>query len=119
MLVVKTYLGESPGKGIGLFAGEPIQQGQEVWVFHPSIDLLFAENDVPQEAREFFDTYAIEYEPGNYMVHVDNARFINHSEEPNIVHLGGFYPSVASRDIAADEEITVAYETIDIHGVDF
>jgi len=37
--------------------------------------------------------------------------FINHSSEPNIVYLGN--DIVAARDLAAGEELTIDYRTLD------
>jgi hypothetical protein len=60
MLTVKTKLKEVPGKGIGLIADQEIKKGQTVWTYNSLIDIKIKEKDVPKEAKEFYDKYALD-----------------------------------------------------------
>lgn len=42
MLLVPTFLSQSPIHGLGLFAAEPVSQGAVVWKFAPGFDLTVA-----------------------------------------------------------------------------
>jgi uncharacterized protein len=109
MLMVKSYLGYSKIHGLGLFAAEDISLGALVWQ-HGLIDQEFTKEQIaslPAIAKEFIGHFGSEVEPGVFSLCGDNARFMNHSKEPNISSAGsrGF----ALRDIAAGEEITCDY----------
>lgn len=112
MLLVPTRVAPSPVEGLGLFAAEDIAAGTEVWRFEPRFDQLIDIADVrtaPAAFRRFFDTYCYESHdfPGRYVLSCDHAKFINHSDAPNIAARG--LSSYATRDIAAGEEITCDY----------
>lgn len=119
MLTVKTKLKEIPGKGIGLIANQEIRKGQTIWTYNPLIDIKIKKKDIPKEAKEFFDTYAVD-QGGDYIViNTDNARFTNHSKNPNIKSLGHFKDNIALRDIHKGEELTIDYDEIDVNDHDF
>lgn len=119
MLVVKTVLKEAEGKGVGLFADQDIKKGQTVWTYSPIIDVKVKKDSIPEEAKEFFHTYAVDH-GGDYLyLNTDNARFINHASDPNTKSLGSFKDNIAVRDIRKGEEITIDYGEIDVNGVDF
>lgn len=119
MLVVKTKLKEITSKGIGLVADQAIKKGQSVWVFNPIIDIKVHKEDIPKEAQDFFDTYAVDIGEEFVFLNTDNARFTNHSDNPNMKSLGRFLDNVALRDIQAGEELTINYNEIDIYGANF
>lgn len=118
MYLVKTQLGRSSIQGIGLFASEMIKEGVLVYIkteWDPEFKPEELDN-IPQKARDlilyhgFFDEKS-----GLYMIDVDNGRFVNHSDNPNVVvHRNritdGMY---AVRDILPGEEITVNYRSFD------
>lgn len=114
MLLVPTYVAPSAIQGLGLFAVEPIAAGTPVWRFTPPFDQLLDIEDVrraPAAFRHFFDTYCyVSHDfPGRYVLSCDHAKFINHADAPNMASEGTI--SVATRDIAAGEEITCDYGT--------
>lgn len=121
MLMVKTRLGVSPIAGIGLFADEDIPAGTITWRFIPDFDQLFSESQIeslPEPARTQMRTYAYKHEAtGKYVYCLDNARFMNHADDPNTkgVHDAGEIEGydVATRDIAWGEELTCDYFTFD------
>jgi hypothetical protein len=126
MLLIDTYLAPSKIEGIGLFAKEPISKGTKVWEFTPGFDLELSPEEVDRLAagcRERILNYA--YFNAQKMRHIlcsDDARFMNHSEEPNVIDVGFGNgdgkegESFAARDIDPDEELTEDYRTYDQSG---
>ncbi len=116
MLLVKTYLGKSKIHGLGLFAGEFIPQGKLVWKFAPGFDFIIKDSDLkkfPKAAKDFvlhFGYY--EKNKKRHVINPDDARFFNHSKNPNVVDINPT-ESIARRDIKKDEEITCNYFEFD------
>lgn len=118
MLIVKTNLKYSEIHGLGCFAGEDIKKGQTVWRFDEGIDLVFKESDLskfPVSFVEFLKMYA--YSPladseKSYVLCADNARHMNHDENPNLDETPDGL-NVALRDIKAGEELTCNYNQFD------
>jgi len=116
MMLVRTTLSQSPIAGIGLFAAEFIPKGTVVWEFNPLVDLVLTQEEVETlspTAREQFYNYA--YFDDAYQKYVlcgDDARFFNHSDDPNCTHPideQGPDITIAARDIDIGEEITCDY----------
>ncbi len=115
MLNIKTTLGSSSIAGTGLFAAEFIPKGTVIWQFDPLIDQVYTEEQFQSMSpgnRSFLKTYCFMY-IGKYYLCVDNARFFNHSDEPNCMssdfnekNLG---VTIAKRDIEIGEELTDDY----------
>ena len=120
MLVVRTNLGPSSIHGIGAFAGEPIRKGQVVWQFDPRIDLRFPLSDLsnfPPAVQEHFVTrcYVEMFQGQKVMVICsDNAQYVNHSTDPNLVDSEDGHVEIAARDIAVGEELTCNYYISDL-----
>jgi len=122
MLLVKTKLAASSIHGIGLFADEEIAAGTEVWRFVKGFDLdLTPEElaDLPAHIREWLADHFgyLDYHFNRYILPVDDARFINHSDHPNIspdYSLDSYGVDLSLRDIAKNEEITTDYKTFEI-----
>ena len=119
MLTIKTKLKEVPGKGIGLISDQEIKKGQTVWIYNPIIDITVKKKDVTKEVKDFFDIYSCDLGGDIYMLNVDDARFINHSKNPNIKNLGSYDKSIALKNIKKGEEITIDYNTIDVTDINF
>jgi SET domain-containing protein len=123
MLMVKTRLGPSDIAGIGLFAAEDIPKGTVTWRFMPAYDRLLTEADIdmlPEPARSnILDHVYLDATSNQFVLCADNARFMNHADDPNTagVHEPGSIEGfdVATRDIAAGEELTCDYRTFDAH----
>jgi hypothetical protein len=121
MLLVKTRLGQSPIDGTGLFAAEAIKAGTVTWRFMPGFDQLFTLEQIaalPDVARAAIETYTyVHRASGLYVYCLDNARFMNHADDPNTagVHIEGSIEGydVATRDIAEGEELTCDYRQFD------
>jgi uncharacterized protein len=122
MLWVKTQLKMSNISGLGLFADEPIPKGAVVWRFEAMLDILYSEDAIKllsESAQKQFHNYAfLDKTHQKYMLCGDDARFFNHSDNPNC---DDKHPNItyALRDISAGEEMTVNYRDfygdIDIH----
>lgn len=119
MLLVKTHLDRSSIHGIGLFATEPIPKGTVIWRLEPSIDVQLDEAQIAAlapPARAQIEKYTyLDLVLGKYVLCGDDARFFNHAEDPNCHDFpdahGG--TTVAARDIAAGEELTCDYASLD------
>ena len=117
MLRVKIKLSESKidGAGIGLFANEFIKKDTIIWEFVPFIDLEFSQSEydnINGLDKEFLTKYCFKY-IGKYYLCVDNARFFNHSDNPNCYSADFTENSLgytrAKRDIEIGEELTDDY----------
>lgn len=114
MLVIPTYIERSEIDGLGLFAASNIESGSITWYLDPSIDLVMSKElfntiisvveDPEQKERLTKWSYT---RNEDIIFCVDNAKFINHSNSPNIKCEGQY--DVAIRDIAKGEEITCDY----------
>ena len=120
VLLVKTKIGPSAIEGIGLFADQFIPKGTSVWKFVPRFDMRFSKADVaamPEILRETFLKYAyLNADKGKYVWCFDNARFFNHSDDPNCIQgppIEGKTCDIAVRDISLGEEITGDYRAFD------
>jgi len=115
MLRVNTVLKESNISGIGLFANEFIPQGTLIFKYDPGFDSRFPEKLVVQMGhKSFFDHYAVyDSKTECYHLALDNTRFINHSNEPNIKYDSNKLGSVALIDINIGEEITEDYKSLE------
>ncbi|MDP3956711.1 MAG: SET domain-containing protein [bacterium] len=119
---MKTKIGPSKIHGIGLFADELIPNGTILWKYVPGFDLRFTKEEVeklPEAVQKFIHFYDYESKDTGYLVIcADNARFYNHSEDPNtegidLPETDGEGGDVAARDIHLGEEITCDYEKMD------
>jgi len=118
MMLVKTQLSLSGIHGIGLFADEFIPRGTVIWRYSPGLDRVFTREELMSMSeldREFLETYCFKYF-GKYYLCVDDARFMNHSTNPNCTDVGvdeikdndmGY--TAALKDIQAGEELTCDY----------
>ncbi len=117
MLFVKTYIASSEISGIGLFAKEFIPKGTRIWKFVPGLDVMIDEKVYNSYREEIFfedlDKYAYKSElSGFHFYCVDDAKFMNHSEDSNTFEENSdFGSTVAKRDIHVGEEITCNYKT--------
>lgn len=120
MLMVRVRIDRSPIHGLGVFAVEPIAAGTPVWRFTPGFDLdLDAGLLAPQPPlfREVLLHYGyIDARSKRFILCCDDARFINHSDRPNLRtdrRADPYGIDVAARDIAAGEELTLDYELME------
>lgn len=122
MLLVKTKIGPSKVHGIGLIADQFIKKGAPVWRFTPGLDLKIDEKDLiklPKLAQECFLHYCYHSVVDNtYVLPFDDARFFNHSKNPNTASID--IPDdkegleIALRDINPGEELLCDCREFDV-----
>ena len=112
MFTVKTFLDKSKISGMGSMAGEFISKGTVIWKFQENFDVKIDDlqfKQLPKLAKEFvlhFGYYS--KKEGGYILCMDNAKYTNHSKNPNMKMVDEIY-SIATRDIMEGEEITEDY----------
>jgi hypothetical protein len=116
VVLVKTSLGRSALHGLGVFAVEFLCEGTQVWRFTPGFELDLDPvrlDGLSAAHREYLLHYGyIDARLNRYILCCDDARFINHSDSPNILPLygmDGHSVDIAVRDILPGEEITTDY----------
>ena len=116
--MVETYLAPSKIQGIGLFASELIIKGQKVWEFTNGFDAKFSiesiENLSPPSKKRFLN-YCYLSSDNNYILCFDDARFMNHSNKPNLLD-DNFEEGlvIAECDIYPGVELTTHYRKFDV-----
>lgn len=111
MLIVKTEIKES-SHGFGLFSAQFIKAGQAVWVWDDTTEIIIDEREVLSDTfKEFLETYSYKVNGLGLVVNLDNARFMNHSDNPNLIEING--SNFAARDIDVGEELTCDYNVFD------
>jgi hypothetical protein len=99
--------------GVGVFATRPIPRGTIVWALDP-LDRVLEPAEVAAldgHRRAFVDKYSYRDQHGRHVVCWDLGKFVNHSFHANCI--GTAYDvEVAVRDIAAGEELTDDYGTL-------
>lgn len=122
MLLVHTRLGQSAIHGIGLFSDQFISKGTCVWSFTPGFDLLIAPDELGRlsaPALLQFRRYSyLDRVVRKYVLCFDDARFMNHSDAPNLDDTTpttheGLGVTLAGRDIEPGEELTCDYSAFD------
>ena len=116
MMVVRSYLAPSAIEGLGVFAAAPIAKGEIVWRFDPRFDQVISKDAIaaaPEPVREFLERYVYEFhaDPSCVVLDGDEGRYMNHADDPNI-DMSDPDVCVATRDIAAGEELTCDYRAL-------
>lgn len=116
MLVIRTYIERSPIHGMGLFADEFIPAGTVIWQLMPGFDSIIPEREIqglPPVVRDYVDRFGyLNKEIQGYVLCADDARFFNHSDEPNTVSVSQEI-TVALHDIEKGQELTCNYFEFD------
>lgn len=112
-LLIKTKLNPVPLKGLGLIADEFIIKNQVIYRDDVNFDRIITLKQIkkmPLILQEFILTNAA-YSASRkeYYLCCDNARFWNHSENPNTRYLPDSGEVIALRDININEELTSDY----------
>lgn len=115
MNLIKTFINRSPIQGLGLFAAEFVPKGILVWKLNANIDVVYSKGeyenlDVTELEKLYLDKYVYGLN-GLYCLCGDDARFTNHSDNPNTGG-GDFYTCYALKDINIGDEITNDYNEI-------
>ena len=120
-MLVKTKIGPSKINGTGLFANQFIAKGTAVWKFQSGFDSKVEKSELgnlSEPAREQFLKYAyLNTKTNKYILCFDDARFFNHSDNPNCIDTESPADSegidVAVKDIPEGEELTCNYKEFD------
>ncbi|ANT53924.1 SET domain-containing protein [Mesorhizobium amorphae] len=123
MLLVDVYLDKSPIQGIGVFAKKHIPRGTLVWKLDPRFDRLIEVDTYEGESgpvKGYLDRYSYpdRRNPGYIVFEADDARYMNHADEPNC-DVSSPEETYALRDIAPGEELTCDYNHFFDSGFDF
>ncbi len=118
MLLVKTKIGQSKIHGIGVFANQFIPKGTPIWKFQPGFDLKIDKSELAnlsEPAKEqFFEYTYLNPKTNKYILCFDDARFFNHSDNPNCIDSNSSDDEegidIAARDIQEGEELTCDYK---------
>jgi hypothetical protein len=115
MLLVKTDLKPSPIHGLGVFAAEFIPAGTKVWEYIEGFDHRLSQefiNNLPKISQEIILHYSA-FWGGGYVVSADDARFLNHSDLPNLLTSEEPDIDIAIKDIQIGEELLENYREFD------
>jgi uncharacterized protein len=117
MLLISTYVAQSPTAGLGVFADEFVPCGSLIWSLNPKFDIFVHETEIgalPPHMRGFIAHFSYPHldRPGYRVVDADNGRFMNHNLTPN-TDFRIFDKGYALADIARGEEITCNYHEFD------
>lgn len=116
MFLIPTYVAPSATHGVGVFTSRPISAGTVIWEFTEGVDLRLSRSDLeatPPDLQERLRTYSYRDTEDTYILCMDNAKFMNHSFQPNCDD-GTDRGTVTLRDIEADEELTCDYRAFDL-----
>lgn len=119
MLSVPTYVAPSRISGVGLFTPRPLPAGITIWEFTEAVDWRISPEELerfPESYRSRLHHYLYLEESGLYVLCGDNAKFMNHAEQPNCVDTDERF-TVTGRRIEADEELTCDYRAFDHESV--
>ena len=117
MLLISTYVAQSPIEGLGVFSDEFVPAGSLIWSLNPKFDIFVHETEIgalPPHMRSFIARFSYPHldQPGYRVVDLDNGRFMNHDLAPN-TDFRVFDKGYALTDIERGEEITCNYHEFD------
>ena len=117
MMLVRSYIAQSEIQGLGVFAGEFIRGGSQLWVLNPKLDIFLYRKEIamlPAHMQDYVARYSYPHLEidGVRIVDCDDGKFMNHSEMSN-TDFRVFDRGYALADISAGEEITCNYFEFD------
>ena len=88
MLLVDVYIDKSPIQGIGVFAKRVIAKGTTIWTLDQRFDRLIETElyeSVTGPVKDYLDRYAYprRSDPRYIVFEADDARYMNHADDPN------------------------------------
>jgi SET domain-containing protein len=121
MLEIPVTVECSPIRGLGVFATQRVERGTVIWRFTPGFDLdvdaALLDALHPWQRERLLHYGYIDARLKRYILGCDDARFINHSTQPNLAPdfaRGAPYGiDVALRDIEPGEELTIDYSLLE------
>ena len=123
MLLIDTYLDKSPIQGMGVFAKNAISKGAVIWRLDERFDRLIevgVYESMAGPVKDYLDRYCYprRSDPRFIVFEADDARYMNHADDPNFGFLSES-EAAALRDIAAGEELTCDYNIFFEDGFEF
>ena len=115
MLRIPTYVAPSPIAGVGLFAATDLPAGAIIWEYTEGVDRRLTSGElaaVPESFRTWLSHYLYLDEAGLYVLCGDNAKYMNHADDPNCDDSGEVF-TVTRRAVRAGEELTCDYRLFD------
>jgi len=116
MLRVTTYVAPSGIAGVGLFAATRLPAGCVIWQYTEGVDWRITPTELslfPEPFQSRMRHYLYQEESGVYVLCGDNAKYMNHSEDPNCDDPEGEY-TVTNREVEAGQELTCDYRSFDL-----
>ena len=88
MLLVEAYIDKSPIQGIGVFAKRFIAKGAVIWTLDQRFDRLIEielYESMTGPVKDYLDRYAYprRSDPRYIVFEADDARYMNHADDPN------------------------------------
>jgi SET domain-containing protein len=113
MFLIDTYLDKSKIQGVGVFAKENIKKGQLIKEVRPDFEIEFNSDNLPKmplALANFINTHSYQRELGSkiLVMGIDNEKYMNHSDDPNVDGEG-----YALKNINIGDEITIDYRDFD------
>ena len=110
MLEIETYIHKSKIAGNGVFTAHAVPKGTVVWKESSRNTVIIPDDKTHPNRLEYIFNYGYLIDDG-WVLCADNAKFMNHSESPNLIEvtIDGLCVNIAACDIAADEELTCNY----------
>jgi hypothetical protein len=110
------FLAASTIRGLGVFTWFPVAKDHLVFPYDDVEDCVLITDPPPEGPLQVMvNRYGVETKEGIWIPSDFNRMgvwwYINHSAEPNIAYRGN--DIVAARDLAAGEELTIDYRTLD------
>jgi uncharacterized protein len=99
--------------GVGLFATKLIPKGTITWI-KDELDIILKKEyieSLDDARKKVIYKYAYKDNDTEYVLNWDNARYINHSFNPNVVDTAYDF-ELAARDIQPGEQLTSDYGTL-------
>jgi SET domain-containing protein len=116
MLLTGSYLDKSPIQGIGVFSRRFIAKDTRIWKLDLRFDRLIEVDAWEAQTgpvKDYLDRYAYprRSDPKYIVFEADDARYMNHDDDPNCDFSHGDVAH-ALRDIKAGEELTLRLQRL-------
>ena len=116
MLCVPTYVAPSRIAGVGLFSATALPRGTRIWEYTEGVDWEIPPGELsrfPEPFQSWLRHYLFLDEAGVYVLCGDNAKFMNHSSDPNCSDTDARFTRTL-RPVQAGEELTCNYLEFDL-----
>lgn len=116
MLRIPTYVAPSRIAGMGLFSAADLEAGTVIWEYSHGVDWRITPDELdrfPEPYVSWLRHYLYRDDSGIYVLCGDNAKFMNHDDDPNCDDSGEVY-TVTRRAVRVGEELTCDYRLFDL-----